>query len=650
MKRTLLLGLAVGIGISAYAQNTTTGKSLVKLPASVANKKAFRPLNKVDKQEQVPFSNLNHANRKSSSSSSKTGAPSVAPLAGTGTVIGTTYYDLQSNSAIGDRIYRHSNGNIAATWTYSGQATGWSDRGTGYNFFDGTSWGAQPTTRLENARTGWPSIGITASGIEIGVSHNTDQSQLHIFKRATAGTGAWTQDITSLTSPITGGNWWPRLVIGGPNGESVHVISITYPVASGGSMYMGLDGAFTYSRSQDGGATWDIVHSILPGLDTTNYLGFGGDGYAIDARDNYVAIVAGDENNDLVLLKSSDNGSSWTRTLLDSFPIQKWDPAASISDWDGDNVADTIWSHDGNYAVGIDANGVAHVFWGAYRLLQDAPQAGWSFFPGTDGLYYWNETMPAASGYNNTTGGTQAVLVAGALDLNSNQTLDVSDFGTYYNSLTSIPNVGFSGNTIVLSYSSIVEGTDDGSGKSYRHVYLTTSNDNGVTWTTPYDIIPDVEPNNADFTEGAYADLAPRMDNNVHLIFQKDYNPGYGVYSGTASPPDPNNQGQLNDIVYYTIPVTELTSVSETSAQLSNYSVFPNPAEDVVNISFNVNQPEKATVTIYNMIGQEVASFDNEISAGAHTLTVYTAKYNAGVYFITTSVAGNTYTKKLVIK
>ena len=646
MKRSLLLGLAVGIGITASAQNTPTGKSLVKLPAAVANKKAYQPTTISDNQEQVPFSNLNHANRKSASM--KTGAPSVAPLAGSGVVVGTTLYDLGSNSSVANRIYRHSNGNIAATWTYSNQASGYTDRGTGYNFYDGSAWDPQPTARIEATRTGWPNVGITGSGAEVVVSHNTAASQLDVLRRTTAGTGTWNESTTALTSPIAGGNWWPRLAIGGTNNETVHVISITYPVASGGQIYQGLDGALLYSRSQDGGATWDIIHGNLPQTDTTNFLGFGGDGYAIEARGNTVAIVAGDENNDLILLKSTDNGTNWSRTLIDSFPIQKWDPETMISDVNGDAVADTIDSHDGCYAVGIAPDGTVHVFWGAYRLLQETPQAGWSYFPGTDGLFYWNETMGEPTGP-----GTNGVIVAGALDLNNNQTLDVTDWGTYYNSLTSFPNVswgGSSGSTMVLTYSSLVEGTDDGGGKSYRHVYLTTSNDNGQTWTTPYDIIPDVEPNNANFTEGAYPDLAAMMDGNVHLLFQKDFNPGYGVPPSSGTPPDPNNQGQTNDMVYYTIPVSELTSVSEPVAPLSNYSVFPNPAEDAVKVSFNVNSTEKATVQIFNMIGQEVANFSNEISSGAHTLTINVSQYNAGVYFVTTTVGGNAYTKKLVIK
>ena len=67
-------------------------------------------------------------------------------------IIGETTYDLQSNAAVQNRItYDLDNGTITAGWTMSAEYnTQWSDRGTGYNYHDGTTWDAYPTTRLEN--------------------------------------------------------------------------------------------------------------------------------------------------------------------------------------------------------------------------------------------------------------------------------------------------------------------------------------------------------------------------------------------------------------------------------------------------------------------------------------------------------------------
>ncbi len=43
-------------------------------------------------------------------------------------------------------------------------STSYSDRGTGYNFYDGSSWDSYPNARLESSRGGWPSILATGSG------------------------------------------------------------------------------------------------------------------------------------------------------------------------------------------------------------------------------------------------------------------------------------------------------------------------------------------------------------------------------------------------------------------------------------------------------------------------------------------------------
>ena len=86
---------------------------------------------------------------------------------GSETIIGTTTYDLQSNAAVQNRILMHDDGTISAGWTMSQQySSAFSDRGTGYNFFDGVSWGAIPINRIETSRGGWPSIIAMGSGKE----------------------------------------------------------------------------------------------------------------------------------------------------------------------------------------------------------------------------------------------------------------------------------------------------------------------------------------------------------------------------------------------------------------------------------------------------------------------------------------------------
>ena len=69
------------------------------------------------------------------------------------------------------------------------------------------------------------------------------------------------------------------------------MIGVTSPSGLTGTLYNGLDGALLYYRSTDGGTTWDIKDKQLPTLDSSNFIGFGGDSYAIDSKGETVVVA-----------------------------------------------------------------------------------------------------------------------------------------------------------------------------------------------------------------------------------------------------------------------------------------------------------------------------------------------------------------------
>ena len=115
-------------------------------------------------------------------------------------IIGTTTYDLQSNAAVQNRIVVHNDGTISAAWTRSDEYNAaWNDRGTGYNFFDGTSWGPYPSSRLESSRGGWPSIIALGNGGECAITHNTDNSYINNTYSTTVGSGVGNGSISFIS-------------------------------------------------------------------------------------------------------------------------------------------------------------------------------------------------------------------------------------------------------------------------------------------------------------------------------------------------------------------------------------------------------------------------------------------------------------------
>jgi len=637
MKKQLLFASSIFVSGLLCAQ--VAGK-VTKIPSNLANI-AVQKSKKVDDQSST-------ANASFQGKALIKSAKNVSRVANmTENVIGNTFYDLQTNSSVGDRLVVNADGSIAACWTYDDGATStsYTNRGTGYAYYNGSTWSAAPTARVENARVGWGNVVNTRSGQEVILSHNGGASKAHVASRATKGTGAWANSTTSFPA-VTGGNWWPRMVSSSPvGGDTIYALSISYPVANGGTAYNGLDGAVLFSRSTDGGATWDIQNQQPTGFTSANYLGFGGDAYAITAKGSTVAVVAGDSDSDIGLAKSTDGGVTWTYKTIFQFPIHLWDNSTTISDVNGDAVADTIQTNDGSFAVSLDNNGKAYVAYGAFRLLEDdLATAGYSYFPYTDGLYLWDETMPQNAG---------GTIVAGIEDLNGDNyisfptpTSGLLPFGSFGTSLTSYPSLAFdASNTMYLSYSSVVDSmlsvaTDP---QLVRHTYVIKSTDGGATFTAPYDVVPHAS---GAETEGMFPSMAKNVNGFVHLIYQRDFFPGYGVPPATGTDPDPQNVNSPSDIVYVKIPVAEImgNAVSAGVKELTSIAslgFYPNPASSNATITVDLKDNAKMEISILNAVGQTIYSTSVNGNMGNNKVDVNLNSLSAGLYFYQVKVGNS---------
>jgi hypothetical protein len=635
MKKQVLLGVALGIGCFAIAQNAQPSHSALapaKLKPSVSNRSEIYHKNQIMGADNVSapapsFSSLVNAIKHEQSGPSR---------AYTTTNIGNTGYQLQTNAAICNRVVKSPDGTISVTWTYSNQQASWTDRGTGYNYFNGTSWGAAPTVRIENTRTGFTNIGITQAGAEVVVSH--EASNIHVSQRPAKGTGAWSD--AALGFP----DLWSRLAVGGANGQTLHVISQT---ASTG-------GPVAYSRSLDGGTTWDISHYTIPEIDASQYLMFGGDTYSIDAKGDTVVIVLGDLDIDVVMLKSIDNGTTWTKTIVHPFPIPLFDGASMDTDLDLDGLGDTLATCDGSVNVLLDHQGMAHVWYGKSRVLEDPGAGALSYFRGTDALMYWHEGMCAP------------VEIAYAEDIDGDGALTVTDWGRYRVSMTSFPSSGIdAAGTLYVSYASVWEGDADngapGDGLSYTHTYVMSSPDNGATWCMPIDVT-DPAPS-VGYTEGVYGAMSKDVDGFVHLFVQTDGAVGNGLtVSSDNANPDP--QSGSADILYKKIPVADVntcassgtlcmltTSVNDKPASLSSMELYPNPASSVSNLEMNVATKGNVSVKIINVTGQVISEVSNqEYAAGKYNISIDLSKLQSGIYMINMTSNDGVVTKKMIVK
>jgi len=476
-------------------------------------------------------------------------------------IVGESYYDLQTNSTIMNRLAKSGNDRSLA-FTYSSEPSGYSDRGTGYNWTNDDFWNDIPLERIESIRTGWPSV-LHTTNHEIVISHEFPL-QLIMSKSPGIGEENWTEEI--LEHDIPEGTSWSRAVAGGSDGNSIHMISITIPEATQGVEpgleTEGLDGAILYSRSTDEGETWDIYNTVIPGMDSTAFLGLPVDAYSIFSRGDNVAIAVFNDWADSFVMISADNGDTWGKRILVDFPVDMFEVDESIIDLDEDLLADTLYNTDTSGALFIDSSGETHVMWGHMFYIDDVIGDGqWQYFPYTDGLAYWNASMDDNSWDD----------VAFVQDADGSGEIELAeDIGTYFLSLTSMPQLAEDGDgNLYASYSGVTEGHQTGT-QNYRHLYLLKSEDGGDSWSDPVDATPDL-----DFIgyECVFPSMAPEVDDFVHILYQRDGEPGLAV-QGDLDPP------AINEMIYFRITndlaVEEVVSIDQIKqAQLSAY---PNPS------------------------------------------------------------------------
>ncbi len=77
---------------------------------------------------------------------------------------------------------------------------------------------------------------------------------------------------------------------------------------------------------------------------------------------------------------------------------------------------------------------------------------------------------------------------------------------------------------------------------------------------------------------------------------------------------------------------------------------YPNPFNPVTEISFNLNEPARVRITVYNVIGREVAVLvDGFREAGTHSVSFDGGKFPSGVYFYTMTTDAWSGTRRMIL-
>jgi hypothetical protein len=629
MKKLLLLSLVLCIGVIAYGQNAPA------LSKDLLNKTAEATFIK-GTDDATNFENPVNMLRS---------AGAYGPLE---SQLGITWYDLFSNKFIGDRFYRWDDGTMAAVWIYGIEATAFPDRGTGYNYFDGSSWGPEPTMRLETVKTGWPNIHAWGSDGEIGVSHNGVTS-LEIFNRETKGSGAWTQ--TNFLGPagIENDLTWPRIITSGENNEVIHMVVNTYVE------YQGQPTALLYSRSEDGGATWDPHNVVMEGTGPNDYFEIAADEYTMAARGNTVCVLLGSAWHDLFYMRSDDNGETWDKVIV-------WEHPYPFFDWNT-TIADTTFAVDNSAHLTIDYDGHVHVVFGITRVAHWEVGTTYNYYPYVDGVGYWNDMMdpfsnelnalaPPQYGYPDTELIEDYNYIGYMQDVDGDGVITLADEIVSYRQLgpSTMPSITvdeFGYRYVVFSST-----TETYVNEPYNYKHLWARGYDNATGSEQWGDFMDLTESIVHiFDECVHPILASNTDDHIHYIYQVDITPGLAL--------DDDHAYQENRWLYGMLPKTELTpswtgvGVEEVAA-IDNSKVsqnYPNPFSGTTNVTVQLEKASELSLVVTSMTGQKVIEINKgQVPAQTHTFTIDASSLRSGIYFYTVTAGESQVTRKMIVE
>ncbi len=591
------------------------------------------------------------------------------PLYGSVT-IGNTLYDLQSNNAVANRLQVYSLGRITAAWTTSSDGgASYAQRGTGYNQYISGAW-RKPgpnNSRFENSRVGWPCVGaatfggvekeyvfahaVASSGLTGGFIFSTNTG---IGTDFTSGSLVLNDNYNTATTP---GPIWGRSATAG---SRIVIVSCFADSTSGYPVNYrkaGIKRPITYSVYDATTQSWVAKNALLPNYDSVRYDIGNADDYSIDASGNKVSIVIGGTYDDLALWKSTDAGTTWTKTIIDSFNRAKPTPRTAPKD-----------INNGGVNVIIDANGVTHVAYAilgaAYDSVNATDTLNYVFYGNTmEGIAYWNDKINPSTGtynprikvgYTPDQDGDNVITLA---TNTRNRTyggygsaLQFVTGGATYCAISNHPMLSYDtkGN-LFCTYIAPIEGDESADQENFNDIFVVYSTDSGKTWADAQNLTKTTN------WEDFYPTLAKNSDNKLRLMYFLKDDPGVSV--NNANNPETNVQ-----VNFMEIPISKIlhdsigifpNGISNTGMD-AGFTVaqnVPNPFHGITQIDYQISQTNDIVFTVTDMLGKVLFTETTlKVSSGKHSLYYNASSLSHGIYFYSVTSGSQKITQKLIVE
>jgi hypothetical protein len=451
---------------------------------------------------------------------------------------------------------------------------------------------------------------------------------LKFYKRENKGEGEWVEK--ELSSPPGVSLVWHSIMTSGENHEYLHVLAYTYD-----AVYEGQTNALLYYRSSDGAETWEVEAMLIDGLNSDYFPTIHSLTYAwANPVGSTLAFTLGFDEWGGRLFKSYDNGDTWEYIQVLESVV---DPFSEPID------SDRIPCGSGTSACVLDSEGNAHVVFS--RMVKLYRNDTLFYYPFTDGLIYWNESMPMLD-TTTVSSYTFEFLEAGGnlcgYIMSTQPSITIpTDQPTYQNAMCAFPQMSIDADDNIFVASSNLAPDYTNGTFMYKHIVANSTFDLGNSWEGMIDLNEDVL---FIFSECAYPAMAPVIDDYVHVVFQEDQLPGIATWLEDHIIVQ-NNMTHMRFEKDFFVGLKERNEMPGLSFNLS-----PNPANTFATLGFKITRPENATVKLFNNLGQVVYLQEKACTEkGLHTINLDLSSMPAGVYYCRLEVGGGHSTQKLII-
>jgi len=96
-------------------------------------------------------------------------------------------------------------------------------------------------------------------------------------------------------------------------------------------------------------------------------------------------------------------------------------------------------------------------------------------------------------------------------------------------------------------------------------------------------------------------------------------------------------------------PLTVCLTITGSDSSAIRLTNFPNPFNPITTIRFYVDHSTDYTLTIYNVVGQEVARFSGSITPGEQHVTWDASQFASGVYLYRLETEASVNTRKMLL-